>query len=244
MLHTAFIFQDHMILQRDKRACIWGTADAEAEVSVSIQGRIFETVADKEGNWKVFLGPLQTSFSEEMSVVSKEDRIVFHDVQIGEVWVAGGQSNMEFYMRYDSDFDGEKEQCHNNNIRFFDYPEVSYVGQIDEADYGKNYGFWRKTESEQLEWFSAVGYYFAKDLQEKYHIPVGIIGCNWGGTLACAWMSREAVIEGGGQVYLDEYNEAVRSLDLQEYEEKFRTNPAAWRVDLLNEPMSDMVMRG
>lgn len=244
MLHTGLLFQDHMVLQRDKSISIWGTADAGKTVTVYIQGRTFETAADKEGNWKVSIGPLRTSFSEEMSIVSKEEKIVYQDIQVGEVWLAGGQSNMEFHMRYDADFEVEKEKCSNDNIRFFDYPEVSYVGQIDEADYSKNYGFWRKAEPEQLERFSAVGYYFAKELQEKYNVPVGIVGCNWGGTPACAWMSEEAVVEGGGQVYLDEYDAAVSQLDLEEYERKFKGNPGSWRMDLLGDPISDMVMRG
>ncbi len=93
--------------------------------------------------------------------------------------------------------------CANDNIRFFDYPEVSYVGQINEADYSANYGFWRKASPDQLERFSAVGHYFAKELQRKYHVPIGTIGCNWGGTPACAWMSREAIVEGGGRMAND-----------------------------------------
>lgn len=151
---------------------------------------------------------------------------------------------MEFHMRYDADMESEKEVCTNSNIRFFDYPEVSYVGQIEEADYGRFYGFWRKAEPDQLERFSAVGYYFARDLQKKYGVPVGIIGCNWGGTPACAWMPWEAVAEGGGQAYLDEYNEAVESLNLAEYDEKFRKNPGSWRVDQLSDSINDLMMYG
>lgn len=151
---------------------------------------------------------------------------------------------MEFHMRYDADLISEKQHCENDSIRFFDYPEVSYIGQIHEADYGKHYGFWRKANPKQLERFSAAGYYFAKDLQEKYHIPIGIIGCNWGGTPACAWMSREAILRGGGQIYLEEYETAVNVLDLKEYEAKFKTSPALWRVDQLADPMGDLMMYG
>lgn len=209
-----------------------------------MQGKTAGTVADANGMWKVICGPFEYSFLEEMVISSGEEKLVLQDIQVGEVWLAGGQSNMEFHMRYDADMAIEKNSCTNGNIRFFDYPEVSYVGQIDEKDYRKNYGFWRKAEPEQLERFSAVGYYFAKDLQRKYGIPVGIIGCNWGGTPACAWMSRESIIEGGGQVYLDEYEEAVKNLNLTEYEAKFNSNPESWRVDQLASPFSDMMMFG
>lgn len=244
MLQTALLFQDHMVIQRGKRVAIWGTADAGASVTLSIQGRMFDTAANEDGKWEIFCGPFDMSFSEEMIIVSGEECLVLQDVQNGEVWLAGGQSNMEFHMRYDADMEAEKNLCRNDNIRFFDYPEVSYAGQIDEADYGKNYGFWRKAEPDQLERFSAVGYYFAKDLQSKYHVPIGIIGCNWGGTPACAWMSQEAIAAGGGQVYLDEYEEAVRNLDPIAYEENFRSNPESWRVDQLASPLNDMAMLG
>ena len=244
MLQMAILFQDHMVLQREKPVAVWGTADAGAAVTVTIQGRMAKTTAKEGGVWQVALPPLHTSFAEEMTVVSGMEKIVLRDVQVGEVWLAGGQSNMEFYMRYDADMADEKGICHNDAIRFFDYPEVSYVGQIDEADYRKQYAFWRKAEPEQLERFSAVGYYFAKDLQQKYQIPVGIVGCNWGGTPACAWMSRDAVVAGGGQVYLDEYEQAIRTLDMEEYEANFRANPNAWQVDKLADPIADMIMFG
>lgn len=244
MLQTAILFQDYMILQRDKKITIWGTADAGVQITVTMQGKIAKGTAGADGKWEVISGPFTTSFAEEMVIVSAEEKLVFSDVQIGEVWLAGGQSNMEFHMRYDADMISEKEICANDNIRFFDYPEVSYVGQIKEADYGKNYGFWRKAEPEQLERFSATGYYFAKDLQRKYQVPIGIIGCNWGGTSACAWMSRNAIAEGGGQIYLDEYEEAVKNLDLNEYEEKCKNNTALWRVDQLADPVGDLMMFG
>lgn len=244
MLQTAILFQDHMVLQREKEISIWGTADTGALVTVTMQGKTSSVETDAEGNWKVLCGPFIESFAEELVITSGDEKLVLHDVQVGEVWLAGGQSNMEFHMRYDADMATEKGNCTNDNIRFFDYPEVSYIGQIDEADYGKEYGFWRKAEPEQLERFSAVGYYFAKDLQEKYQVPIGIIGCNWGGTPACAWMSNEAIMEGGGQVYLDDYNEALKNLDFEAYEANFMNNPMSWRVDQLADPIGDMMMFG
>lgn len=244
MLQMALLFQDKMVLQRDKKVTVWGNANAGAQVKIIMQGKEICTEADDNGKWEAACGPFSTSFSEEMIVISGNEELILKDVQVGEVWLAGGQSNMEFHMRYDADMADEKESCMNSNIRFFDYPEVSYIGQIDEADYGKNYGFWRKAELDYLERFSAVGYYFAKELQQKYHIPIGIIGCNWGGTPACAWMSHDAIIEGGGQIYLDEYEEAVKNIDLAEYDSAFRSNPESWKTDLLASPISDMMMYG
>lgn len=244
MLKPAILFKDHMVLQRDKAVPVWGTANPGVKVIVSMQGRTVETKSDSNGVWFLRIGPLKTSFGEDLTISSGAECAIIHDVAVGEVWLAGGQSNMEFHMRYDADMAQEQPCCENRLIRFFDYPEVSYVGQIEKADYGANYGFWRQCTPEQLERFSAVGYYFAKDLQNELDVPIGIIGCNWGGSPACAWMTREAVLEGGGQIYLDDYDQAVQGLDLADYEERFQKNRGAWRVDLLADPIGDMMMHG
>ncbi len=244
MLELACLFRKGMVLQREKMISIWGNTDPGMTVSVSIQGQTVCTNADGNGMWLVRLNPLAVSFREIMTIVSGTQTIVIEDVQVGEVWLAGGQSNMEFHMRYDADYATEKAECTNDSIRFFDYPEVSYVGQVNDADYGKHYAFWRKATAEDLERFSAVGYYFAKDLHQRYQVPVGIIGCNWGGTPACAWMSEAAVRAGGGQIYLDEYAAAVRDLNMEEYDRKFFAAPTSFNTDLLANPINDMMMMG
>lgn len=243
-MKPAVLFQDHMILQREKRIPVWGTANAKESITVSIQGHQIHTVADGNGKWCAEIGPPRTSFSETMTISSDSENKELKDVQIGEVWLSAGQSNMEFYMRYDTDYSREKEVCDNDSIRFFDYPEVSYPGQIDEADYGKNFGFWRKATPDDLQWFSAAAYYFAKTIQAKYNIPVGLVGCNWGGTPACAWMSEQAICEGGGQIYLDEYRAATEKLDLSAYDEQFRANPGNFRTDPFADPISVKLMEG
>lgn len=244
MLRTSILFQDHMVLQRDKEIKVWGNADAGERITVAMQGKTAAALTDASGRWEAVCGPFAASFREEMTIASQGQELILRDIQVGEVWLAGGQSNMEFHMRYDADMEREKEICANDAIRFFDYPEVSYVEQIEEADYSKCYGFWRKAGPDELERFSAAGYYFAKDIQEKYGVPVGIVGCNWSGSPACAWMPEEAVAEGGGQVYLDEYEEALKNLNLSEYEEKFKKNPSCWRVDLLADPIVDLLLCG
>ncbi|MBS4455723.1 sialate O-acetylesterase [Tuanshanicoccus lijuaniae] len=244
MIKPAILFQNHMILQREKFISIWGESDPGVTVAITVQGQTAIDIADDKGKWSVTLEPLYTSFSETVVVTAENETIEWKDVQVGEVWLAAGQSNMEFFMRYDVDFPLEKKTCTNHNIRFFDYPEVSYLGQIDEANYGKNFAQWRKATPEDLEWFSAVAYYFAKEIQGKYDCPVGIVGCNWGGTPACAWMSEEAIREGGGQLYLDEYQHAIANLDLASYNVEFENNPASWKVDPFLDTLSDMLMRG
>lgn len=244
MLNLALVFQNHMVLQRDKEISLWGIADRKAEINILVQEKVYSGCADEKGNWKIVVGPLEASFDETITISCADEKIILSDVQIGDVWLAGGQSNMEFFMRYDADFEQEKNVCNNPNIRFFDYPEVSYVGQIDEADYRKNFAKWRKADSDNLEWFSAVGYYFAKELYFNQNVPVGIIGCNWGGTPACAWMDEESIIKGKGDVFLQDYARDTQELNLDAYNRAFAGNPGNWKLDPLSDPFSDLLMRG
>ena len=266
MLKLNELFQDHMVLQRGKEIPVWGTAEPGSLITVAAQGITAEAVAGENGAFCVRLPALTASFNETITVTARRSdepagssvtagetgsetacgvqRIELSDVLIGDVWLLGGQSNMEFHMRYDADYPAEKEICSNDHIRFLDYPEVAYVGQIDEKDYRKEYLRWRKAAPQELERFSAVGYYFAKELQKKYDVPIGLIGCNWGGTPACAWMSKEAIVNGGGQIFLDEYDEAVKALDLAAYDAAYAANPANFRTDQLADPISDMMMFG
>ena len=241
MLQTALIFQNHMLLQRDKSIAVWGTAEPGAEVTVSLQGQAKTCAAGDDGRWLALCGPFAASRAETMTVSSGVEALEYTDVQVGEVWLAGGQSNMEFHMRFDQEADAARAEA-RPDIRFFDYPEVSYPEQIDEAPFREQYGFWRKATPEALDRFSAVGYWFARELQAELDVPVGIVGCNWGGTPASAWMSREAIVSGGGQAYLDEYDAAVRDLDLAQYDAAFRANPANYRVDHLADPIATAIM--
>ncbi len=251
MLQFAMVFTDHMVLQRDRKIAVWGTASPDSTVSIEIQGKKEETKTGADGNWRADIGPLTVSFDEQMHVVERNDQgavideKTFTDVLVGDVWLAGGQSNMEFYMYYDRELEAEKKVCENPAIRLFDYPEVSYVGQINEADYTQNYGFWRRCDAENLPRYSAVAYYFAKDVQAKEQIPIGILTDNWGGTPIASWLPREVVAENGGQYRLDEYDAALAALDLDAYDKQFMATPRNFKTEQLGlDRISDLLLFG
>ena len=244
MLELARIFRSGMVLQREKQIAVWGSATPSRIVTVSIQGRSGSAVTDDRGLWRVLLDPLAASENETMTVASGESVITLTDIAVGEVWFCGGQSNMEFHMLFDADYRDELEACDDELLRFFDYPEVSYPEQLDEADYWAHYGFWRKAEPRQLRRFSAVAYYFAKRIRRELNVPVGLIGCSWGGTPICTWMPRQAVLDNGGAVFVEEYEKALVGLNLEEYEEKFRRDPNSQRVDQLADPVMNEMMFG
>ncbi len=243
-LQAARLFQNGMILQREKPVVIWGKAKPGEEVTISMQGLSCRGTVDQDGHWRIACGPFHVSEGDCLSIVSCTETLTFSDVLVGDVYLAGGQSNMEFHMRYDADLQVEKPDCANPCIRLFDYPRVSYPEQIEEADYTRHYGFWRKCTQADLERFPAVAYYFAKEINARYRVPVGIIGCNWGATRAAAWMSEEEIAAAGGQAWLDDYARETAALDLESYEKRFRENPASWKTDLLANPITDLMMFG
>lgn len=190
-LSAAGIFQSGMVMQRGKNLKIWGEANPGADVLVQIQGRKAVTTTDPEGKWLVELPPLTVSLNEKLEITAGEEKLTFDDIAIGEVFVASGQSNMEFLMRYEKNKADILDSCENGRIRFYDVPKVAYAGQNLDFDYSK-VGIWRKANRDNLDFFSAVGYYFARALEETLDVPVGIIGCSWGGTVAASWMCRES----------------------------------------------------
>lgn len=189
-LTLAPIFASGMVLQRELPVCVWGTTEPGACIDVRIQGQFASAEADDCGQWRCTLAPLHASDAETLEVVADNDHIILSDVAVGEVFIAGGQSNMEFWMRYDKEVEEYRPSCANPRIRFYDQPKCSYPGQMEDFDYSK-VGIWRKATPDDLDYFSAVGYYCARGLEMVLDVPVGIVGCNYGGTTSAAWMRPE-----------------------------------------------------
>lgn len=190
MLKLPDIFQDGMVLQYGKKVCIWGISSPFQKIEVEIQGWHAESKADGNGNWKCYLSPLVASYKERLSIRGDGEQKVIEDVAVGEVWIGAGQSNMEFPLRYEK-HRAEENGRHAEDVRFFDVPEIAFDGQQEAFDYHQ-VNIWRKATAEDLDYFSAAGYYFAKEMKRKLGIPVAVIGCNWGGTMAEVWMKKES----------------------------------------------------
>lgn len=182
-------FQDYMMLQQQLPVRIWGSAMPGQEICIAIQESSTCTTADKDGRWLVELPPMKASHKETLTVSGGAEHIVIQNVAIGEVFIAGGQSNMEFCMRYERHVCDARMTCEDTDIRFYDLPKLCYDKQEQDYDYSR-VGIWRKATAKDLDYFSAVGYYFARKLKRDLGVPVGIIGCNYGGTISAAWMSK------------------------------------------------------
>ena len=236
-------FGDGMVLQRNQTLKVWGCADPGAHVTVHIQEKSAEADAGPDGKWECFLPPLRTSVRETMTVSSSEGSTEYQDVMVGEVWLAGGPSNMEFFMRYDADYEAAVRLCEDPLFRFYDVPEASVPEQLEMKDFSL-FGFWRKADPEDLQYFSAVAYYFGSSLRETLQVPIGIIGCNWGGTRSSCWMSRET-LEKYGRDWIDEYEEGLKAIpDLEAAREAYLNNPELDTSHPFDRQFSDKLMYG
>lgn len=221
-LRVAKVFQSGMVLQREKPIRVWGKAVPGAEVIVQLQGGRAVSTANAEGAWMVELPPMAASESEVLEVVASGETITYNDIAVGEVFVASGQSNMEFFMRYEKHKAETVKTCENSRIRFYDVPKVAYDGQNIDFDYS-NVGIWRKANVDNLDYFSAVGYYFARALEKALDVPIGIIGCSWGGTTAAGWMRRDSA-ERLNRPEIKRFAEGMKGIPECDYRSYFSKN--------------------
>jgi sialate O-acetylesterase len=178
---------DNMVLQQGIKAPIFGTADDGEEITVSIDNQKQTTTA-KDGKWRVDLAPLKAGGPHELTIAGKGNTIRVKNVLVGEVWICSGQSNME--MALASTADGPKAVANSENpkIRLFVVPRVGAA--VPQADVT---GEWKECGPKTVGGFSAVAYYFGRDLNKALDVPVGLIETNWGGTVCEAWTSRPAL---------------------------------------------------
>lgn len=176
------IFGDHMVLQREAEVALWGSAAPGAEVAArpSWSAEAVRTRADAHGRWRLHLRTPDAGGPHTLQV----NEITFQDVWCGEVWLCSGQSNMEWPLSAAADAAAEIAAAAHPRIRVFEMPNrVAYAPQ------GRSGGQWAVCTPETAVRFTAVGYFFARELQRTLDVPVGLIAADWGGTVIEAWMS-------------------------------------------------------
>lgn len=204
MLKAAAIFSDHMVLQRNKKICVFGEGDSGRIISVSL-GKDRASGRCRDGKWMVYLPEREAEEDLCMEITDGEETVCFTDIAAGEVWLAGGQSNMELELK---DADGGAELLKegiSEAVRFYYTPKQAYKGKEYEEELSRSH--WELfNETDAAKW-SAVGVFFARKLAAKLNVTVGVIGCNWGGTSASCWMSREAIMsQEKTRSYVEEYD--------------------------------------
>ena len=178
------LLADHMVIQRGLPVHVWGNASGQESVSVTFRGETKSTAADNLGRWSVYLSPGEAGGPFQM-VVKGTNTIQVNDILVGDVWIASGQSNMEFPMKELANPDTEIVAAQYPKIRLFrvehrpsDYPRSDVEAKT-----------WALCTPENAAESSAVAYYFARDLYQKMNVPIGLIETFWGGTPAESWTS-------------------------------------------------------
>lgn len=179
-----------MVLQRDKPITIWGWAKAKEQVSVQFRSQFKKAWANASGKWQLQLAPEQAGGPYTLTV-SASSKIVLKDVVVGEVWLASGQSNMEMPVKDCAD---AKAEINNANYPLIRQVTVPRNMSDTPQDRLKSSAKWHTALPENVGDFSAVGYYFAREIHQRIGIPVGIVHASWGGTLVETWTSKEGFL--------------------------------------------------
>jgi len=183
------VFGSHMVMQRRKPVPVWGWADAGERVMVTMASQTKTTKAGKDGKWRVDLDAMEAGGPYQMTVKGKKSSVTFDDVLTGEVWVCSGQSNMEWPLKAASNGKTEVPKANYPQIRQLAVKKTVNLNPQENAD-----AIWTVCSPETAGDYTAVGYFFAKHLQQDLNVPIGLINSSWGGTHAETWTSKEAML--------------------------------------------------
>ncbi|WP_419702019.1 sialate O-acetylesterase [Mucilaginibacter sp. NFX135] len=184
------LISNGMVLQRDTKIKIWGWASPGENITVKFNNKTFKTITTSDGKWTVTLPAMKAGGPFTMKI-DGTNQILLSDILIGDVWICSGQSNMVHQMELHS-VRYAKEIANSNNpaIRHFWVTNTTNMLAPQQDVPG---GSWKKAEPANIREFSAVAYFFADALYQKYHVPIGLINSSWGGTPIEAWMSDESL---------------------------------------------------
>jgi len=182
------IISDHMLLQRDMPVRIFGKAQPEEAVSVAFRGQTVQTVTDAVGRWEVWLQPLKPGPASEMTIRGA-NVITVADVLVGDVWIGSGQSNMQWPVGQSDNAEAEIASATFPQIRLFYVPRKTSAVPVEDVD-----ARWIVCSPESVKDFSAVLYFFGRDLHKDLKVPMGLIHSSWGGTPISSWISGPSLV--------------------------------------------------
>lgn len=183
-IRPAALFSDNAVLQRGIAVPVWGFADNGEKVTVKFQNQELSTVA-KDGKWMVKLAPLNVGGPYTMTITGS-NTIELKNILVGEVWICGGQSNMQWPVQNAANGAEAVAAATDSKIRLFSVPRKASYTPVDDVE-----ASWAICTPKTVADFTAVGYFFGRDLRKTLDVPIGLIDSSWGGTIAKTWTSPE-----------------------------------------------------
>lgn len=231
------LVRDSMILQRDAKIKIWGWASAGEKIKISFNNKTYKTTAGFDGKWKTFLSPTKAGGPHTMRI-DGSNHITLKNILVGDVWLCSGQSNMVHQLflhaeRYAKDI----EETNNPEIRQFWVPNTT---DLQHPHDDLPFGYWKSAVPGDVLQFSAVAYFFAKKIYDKYHVPIGLINASVGGPGIETWMSEESlkkfpntfalIQKNKDTAYINNFNRsiALKNAELPKPRDKGLLEPVKW----------------
>ena len=215
----------NMVLQRDISVPIWGWADSGEDVTVTFAGQTKATKAAADGRWMVRLDPLTAGGPHPLTVAGK-NTLKLENVLVGEVWLCSGQSNMGMTVGRSNDAEQEIASAKYPSIRLFGVPLLG----TQEPQYDCK-GTWAECSPETVGNFTAVGYFFGREIHKEIDVPVGLINCSWGGSSCEAWVKRSVLeVDTRYQSMLESFDKACANYDPEKVQAAYQQKVEQWKA--------------
>jgi sialate O-acetylesterase len=229
-LQIAHIFQSNMVLQQKKTNPIWGMATPNAKITITCNQKKYVTKASADGNWSALLASMTAGTIGIVTIESNKEKITLQNVAVGEVWLCGGQSNMDFTMQdFKTVYQEEINTANNKDIRFMVVQKKVANKENTKIALSAN---WQSITTTSITDCSAVGYFYAKKLYEKLKIPIGLVNVAWSGTPAQAWVDQEVLKTFKG--YKNIFEKQIVSIEMDSLEGIKKANALQFKKDMAN----------
>ena len=226
-----YIFSDNMVLQRGQKIPVWGFSSPNETIKVAFKKQLKETKANEKGEWMVYLDQEKAGGPYELTVSGK-NKITFKNVLVGDVWLASGQSNMEWNLAATEGYDNELNQTKFPLIRHIKINKK--INSLPQNNVTETH--WDVANKQTIGDFSAVAYHFAKKMYQEKGVPVGIINSSWGGTVIESWIPREAFEQ---SPYFKEMISKMPKVDIEQLEQNNIAEKTILMESLTQEKISD-----
>lgn len=223
------IIGDNMVLQADTEVNLWGWAGPDSNVVVTCSW-LYNSVScqsDEKGKWKTKIKtPPATTDTFQITIADGDDKIVINNILFGQVWICSGQSNMQWIVKRSVNADHEIASANYPDIRLFTVGAKASEVPLDDVE-----GKWRICSPDTVPWFSAVGYFFGRELHNKLKVPIGLINSSWGGTPAEAWTKKEVLERDKDFDYYIQRDKEWRE-NRDKYQKRYDETIEKWKSDI------------